>query len=313
MNRCLYCYELIDSESIDFHEKCSKKFFGQKNPPLLPYNENEMWELAEKVVKSQSTVTGVQAKLSLGIEKMKNHEPDRFTIVGLWGDFILKPSSSKFPYLLEIEDTTMHLAETSKISTVPHTLIRLQSGQLAYLTKRVDRVKKQKLHLEDMCQLTERLTEDKYKGSYEQIAKIINKYSSAPLLDVSNFYEVVLFSYLIGNADMHLKNFSLLKNTQKEYHLCPIYDLVASALVMAEDKEELALTLNAKKNKIRVSDFEIAMTKAGIDRKAQENLFNKYQNIKNQWFSLIQKSFLPHEWQENYINLINLKMNMLWG
>ncbi len=107
----------------------------------------------------------------------------------------------------EVEDLTMHLAKIARIKTVPHTLIRLQSGDLAYLTKRIDRVKKAKLHMEDMCQLTERLTEDKYHGSYEQIGKAIQKYSATPGLDLIILFEVVLFSFLTGNADMHLKNF----------------------------------------------------------------------------------------------------------
>ena len=169
-NRCLYCYGDLpekeirnEAEKAGFHAGCSRKMFGSPVPPLLPYAENDMLALAEKVVKSKKTVTGVQPKLSLGIEKLKKSEtPGRFTIVGLWGDFILKPPSISYASLPEIEDLTMHLAEIAKIPTVPHSLIYLQSGQLAYITRRVDREKGEKLHMEDMCQLTERLTEHKY-------------------------------------------------------------------------------------------------------------------------------------------------------
>lgn len=118
----------------------------------------------------------------------------------------MKPATKQYPHLPEVEDLTMHLAELCGIATVPHALIRLQNGSLAYITKRIDRAKKTKLHMEDMCQLTERLTEDKYKGSYEQIAKAILKYSENPGLDLINFFEQVIFSFLTGNADMHLKN-----------------------------------------------------------------------------------------------------------
>jgi serine/threonine-protein kinase HipA len=148
--------------------------------------------------------------------------------------------------LPEIEDLTMHLTTLAGIKTVPHSLIRLKSGNLAYITKRIDRNKKKKIHMEDMCQLTERLTEDKCHGSYEQIAKAVLKYSVNPGLDVINFYEQVVFSYLTGNADMHLKNFSLIDRPEMGYTLSEAYDMVTTALVNPADKEDLALTLNAK-------------------------------------------------------------------
>lgn len=164
--------------------------------------------------------------------------------------------------------------------------------------------------MEDMCQLSERLTEDKYKGSYERIAKQIRQYSSAPLLDVINFWEVVIFSWLTGNADMHLKNFSLFK-PKAAYMLTPAYDLVSTAIVMPEDKEELALTLNGKKKKIKRSDFEKAMRDNGIDEKSIANLFNKFEKVLPKWFSIIEESFLPMEQQIEYRELIERKAGIL--
>ena len=123
--------------------------------------------------------------MSLDIEKGNKNEPKRFTIVGLWGRYILKPQTDNFPHLPELEDLTMHLAELSKINVVPHSLIRFEDGELCYITRRIDRTDKgEKLHMEDMCQLSVRLTEYKYKGSYEQISKIIQRYSSVPKLDL---------------------------------------------------------------------------------------------------------------------------------
>jgi serine/threonine-protein kinase HipA len=206
MKRCLYCYEPLSENEIDFHSTCCKKIFGQTTPPELPYTENQMEELALQVVKNQTTLTGVQAKLSLELTPSEKGEEKRFTIVGLWGDYILKPPTKNFNQLPEVEDLTMHLGAIAKIKMVPHSLIRLQSGNLAYITKRIDRIKGQKLLMEDMCQLTERMTENKYHGSYEQIAKVLLKHSTNPGLDLVNFFEQVLFSFLTGNADMHLKN-----------------------------------------------------------------------------------------------------------
>ena len=150
----------------------------------------------------------------------------------------------------------MHMAEAAKIAVVPHSLIRFADGELCYITRRIDREHDgSKIAMEDMCQLTERLTEYKYKGSYEQIAKHIKKYSAVPQLDLVNYWEVVVFSWITGNSDMHLKNFSLYKSPMG-YCLTPAYDLLSTAIVMPEDKEEMALTLNGKKARIRRSDFE---------------------------------------------------------
>ena len=179
-NKCLYCYKEINSIELEtlagiegYHKKCSKSFFGNVTPPVLDFTETQILQLAEQVIKSQRTVTGVQPKLSLGLSKEVS-TPNRLTIVGLWGSYILKPQTTLYSNLPEIEDLTMHLAEISKIKTVPHSLIKLKSGQLAYITKRVDRNNGEKSHMEDMCQLTERLTEDKYKGSHEQVAKTVS-------------------------------------------------------------------------------------------------------------------------------------------
>jgi len=309
INRCLYCYQpLLESEK-DFHAKCSKKFFGQDIAPELPYSEDKMEELAEQVIKSQTAVTGVQPKLSLHLASVdKPNLPKRFTIVGMWGGYILKPPSPHYPHLPEVEDLTMHLASIAKIKVVPHSLIRLQSGNLAYITKRIDRVKKEKLHMEDMCQLTERMSEYKYQGSYEQIAKAIQKYSATPGLDVVNFFELVLFSFVTGNADMHLKNFSLIHQPIIGSIFSPAYDLVATALVNPADEEDMALTLNGKKKKIKKTDFIAAFNTMKLDAKQQENIFKKIANAKSKWFDFINSSFLSEDYKTAYKKLIDDRM-----
>lgn len=315
MTKCLYCYHRITIEEeikLEYHKRCSAKFFGSKIPPRIEYAQSDMRALAEKTIRRHKTVTGVQPKLSLGRKKMpEDTTSDKLTIVGLWGQYILKPQTELYSELPELEDLTMHLAESVKINTVPHSLIRLKSGELAYITKRLDRSNKRKYHIEDMCQLTERLTEHKYKGSYEQIAKAINLYSSNPGLDKVNFYEVVLFSYLTGNNDMHLKNFSLLKNENKEYNLCPAYDLVASELVVEGDDEELALNLNGKKKKLILEDFQKAMQTSGINKKAAQNILDKFKSINKSWFDLIDNSFLSNKMKQRYKELVDTKLNIL--
>jgi serine/threonine-protein kinase HipA len=312
MKRCLYCYQPLTENEPDFHPSCSRKIFDQPVPPELPYTEAQMADLALKVVQTQVTVTGVQAKLSLHLESPEGKRtPKKFTIVGLWGGYILKPPTGHYPQLPELEDLTMHLAHLARISVVPHSLIRLQSGGLAYITKRIDRVKTGKLHMEDMCQLTERLTEDKYHGSHEQVAKAILKYSHNPGLDVVNYFEQVLFSFLTGNADMHLKNFSLIKLPGRGYVLSPAYDLVATALVNPADKEDLALTLNGKKKKINRNDFITAFRTLDLDPKQQENIFRKMIKAKDGWMDFIGISFLSDGFKERLINIIEQRFQRI--
>lgn len=305
MKRCLFCYQPLTENETDFHPSCSRKIFDQPVPPELPYSETQMAKLALKVVQTQVAVTGVQAKLSLHLESPGGKQAlKRFTIVGLWGGYILKPPTGLYPQLSEVEDLTMHLARLAGISVVPHSLIRLQSGSLAYITRRIDRVQAGKLHMEDMCQITERLTEDKYQGSYEQVAKAILKYSRHPGLDVVNYFEQVLFSFLTGNADMHLKNFSLIKFPGTGHVLSPAYDLVATALVNPADQEDLALTLNGKKSKITRHDFIAAFRTANLDPKQQENIFRKMNRAKARWTDFIGISFLSDDFKERFLNII---------
>lgn len=310
MNNCLFCYQPLAANEQDFHASCSKKIFGQPTPPDLPYSEEDLEPLAKKVIQSQTAVTGVQAKLSLHItgNPIGGNER-RFTIVGLWGGYLLKPPTAWYPQLPEVEDVTMHLAQLAKIKTAPHSLIRLQSGNLAFVTKRIDRTKNGKLAMEDMCQLTERLTEDKYHGSYEQIAKAIQRHSVTPGLDVVNFFELVLFSFLTGNADMHLKNFSLLEQPGLGMVLSPAYDLVNTALVHPADEEEMALTLNGRKKKLTKQDFVAAMNTLKLEEKQQEMIFNKMAKAWPQWQELIDRSFMSVEFKEQYKSLLKERMD----
>lgn len=314
---CLYCYKKLENGEADFHPACSRKIFGKPEPPGLPYSEDQMLELGEQLINSRVAVTGVQPKLSVDIEKQDKQKEgqktqQRFTIVGLWGGYILKPPAKQYPQLPELEDLTMHLAALAGIATVPHSLIRMQSGNLAYITKRIDRDKKHKRHMEDMCQLTGRLTEDKYKGSYEQIGKAILKYSANPVLDLINFFEQVLFSFLTGNADMHLKNFSLIEQPGTGFVLSPAYDMVASALVVQEDNEELALNFNGKKRKLQRKDFDIVFSSfKAVEEKAVLNLYRKFAGVIENWLQFIPQSFIDQPLQNQYIQLILQRAKLL--
>lgn len=312
MSRCLYCYQELEEGQKDFHPACAKKFFGKAEAPVLPYSRDNINDLAKQSVLSRITVPGVQTKLLMDENKGGKDEPDCMTIVGLWGKYILKPKSEEFPWLPEVEDLTMHLAEIAKINVVPHTLIRFNDGEIAYLTRRIDRDTHGKKYLmEDLCQISERSTNDKYKSSYEKIAKLIKLHSSAPMLDLVNFWEVVVFSWLTGNSDMHLKNFSLISRTPGQYVLSQAYDLVNVHLVFPEDDEELALTLDGRKKRINKQNFMRAMSSSGLSEKVTENIFHKFAIVAPKWYDFMDLSFLPDELKEKYKEEIEKNLSKL--
>jgi len=306
MSKCLYCYKELEPGEVDFHKSCCRKFFGTATAPSLDYTREEMDELAAQVIKSQTTLTGVQPKLSLNLDKHKDSQ--KLTIVGLWGGYIFKPQTERFAMLPENEDLTMHLAEIAKLKIVPHTLIRMKDGSIGYLTKRIDRTKRgEKIAMEDMCQLTERQTEHKYRSSYEQIGKAIRKYSAYPQLDMVDFMELVYFSWLTGNNDMHLKNFSLY-SPMGEAVLTPAYDLLSAAISNPVDDEELALNLNGKKKHLKDSDFVAAFRTCGVPEIVFDRIKKKYLDLLPKFEEEIQSSFLSEDLKAAYIELLHKRM-----
>jgi serine/threonine-protein kinase HipA len=314
MKKCLYCLaDLQEEVNADFHSKCSSKFFGNAKAPELPYTLDSLSALAKSIVERSITVTGVQPKLSLAFEKNIKEGISRLTLVGLWGDYILKPPNQNFTELVENEHLTMSLANTFGLRTVSFSYIRLQSGELAYLTKRIDRTKTGKLQMEDFCQLSERLTEYKYRGSVEQLAKIIKQYSSDPGLDLVNLIEIALFSFLTGNADMHLKNYSMITNLEEEVRLAPAYDLVATKLAMPSDMEESALTINGKKSRLKKLDFEALAKNAGLSNGVFERILVRFQKKMPLVVLQIQNSFLSETLKIEYTALIEQRAERLFA
>ena len=309
--KCLYCYQELKEGQRDYHPACARRFFGSATPPVLPYSRQNISELASEVIRSRTTLTGVQPKLSMDINSGGRDEPDRLTIVGLWGRYILKPKSDTYPWLPEDEDLTMHLATLARIQVVPHALIRFSDGELTYITRRIDRDDDGRKYLmEDACQLSERLSADKYKSSYENVGKLIRRYSSMAQLDLVNYWELVVFSWLTGNSDMHLKNFSLLSLVPGLYTLAPAYDLLNVHLLF-DDPEELALTLDGRKRKLTRQNFENAMRTTGLDDKVIVNILQKFQKVQPRWEAFIDQSFLPEELRERYKAEISRRLAVL--
>ncbi len=306
MSNCLFCYHPL--ETGEYHPACCKKFFGTSQAPALELDREKLNQLAQIRVNERLALTGVQPKISLSLNNEDGNK--QLTLVGLWGDYILKPQSTDFAFMPEVEDLTMHLAKLFKIDTAQHTLIRTSTGELAYITKRFDRANGKKLHVEDLCQLSELLTEQKYKSSYERVGKIIKQYATNSGLDAIKYFRLVLFSFLTGNKDMHLKNFSLM-HTDRGILFSPAYDLLNVNLIYPDDKEDLALTLCGRKRKIKRSDFDQFAISLGLTVIVRDNIYKDFSKQLNKVYDLIKRSFLTDEYKQGYIQIYESKLKQI--
>lgn len=309
-HRCLYCYEKVE-DKLDFHKKCSKKFFGTPTPPKVKYSLDQMDDLAKNLVERSVAIPGVQPKLSMSLVKeTKLNSDTRLTVVGaLGGHYIFKPPSDKFPEMPANEHLTMRIAEFFGIRVVPSSLIRLLSGELSYITKRVDRNETgAKIHMIDMFQITEAF--DKYKGSMEKVGKTLGSYSCNTLLDKTFYFDLAIFSFLTGNNDMHLKNFSMIENNSG-WVLSPAYDLLNVAIVFPEDTEELALTLVGMKKKLKREHFEKLGEGLGLTPKQIKGTFNRMIKNKSKAFDWIDHSFLSKDMKTSYKEVLEERYKQL--
>lgn len=307
--KCLLCYQELLEDQIDFHEKCLVKTFGFKKTPFIEIDPEELAQYAVKIIQKNTAITGVQPKLSLWLTK--GIKDIRFTVVDQKSNYIIKPQSQSYTALPENEDLCMHLAKHFGIETATHGLVRMSNGDLAYITKRFDRNLETKFSCEDLCQLTETLTEHKYRGSYEKTGKTIQKWSTQSGLDTINYFKLVVFCYVIGNADMHLKNFSMLEGLDGQFAISPCYDLVSTILVIKNENEQMALTVNGRKNKITKQDFEALGNQLSLTEKQIENVFKLF--VKNLDASIwwMENSFLPKEHKSKIIKTVTKRIHQL--
>jgi serine/threonine-protein kinase HipA len=316
---CLCCGKPIkdtaseQEKNSQWHNRCVKRFFGTKVLPDIEVSQKMLEWLAIESTNKGLTVPGVQKKMSLHLDN--EGEKPRLTLINYPTGYILKPSTEDYPCLPEAEYLVMQMAEKAGIKTVPHALIRIvaQDNAFAYITKRIDRKDGKMLAMEDFCQLDGRLTEDKYKGSFERCAKIIQRYSSRTGLDVTELFIRVVFSYIVGNSDMHLKNFSLIETDEnsQQYILSDAYDMLPVNTVNPADTEQTALTLNGKKRNLHRNDFLTFADSCGIDRKIAERLIERLKGYKSTFLSMIDDSYLYDEIRSNMRELVLNRMNSL--
>jgi serine/threonine-protein kinase HipA len=314
MHKCLYCYKELDDNGQDYHPKCIKAFFGTQYAPVLPYRLSEMEKLAKKAAELSISVPGVQPKLSLGWIKtaLENGHQGRLTITdALEGNYILKPQNVDYPQMPENEHLSMRLAQLFKMETVPVNMIRLASGELCYITKRIDRNPDgSKNHMIDFMQILE--LADKYKGTMESLGKTIGDLSVNTLLDKLRFFESAVFNFVIGNNDMHLKNYAMFLS-EAGWVLSPFYDLLNVKMILPEDKEDMALLLGGKKQNFNKGYFD----RLGLVLKLNDKQIGAVYKRLGRWLPiaipLIDASFLSKERKSEYTNLIKQRTKLFFA
>ena len=312
---CLCCGKPLSDNPLletasSWHNVCIKRFFFTNKLPKIDISDEVLEQYAKENIDKGITIPGVQKKLSLHLAQDDN---PRLTLVNYPYGYILKPQVNEYQSLPEAEYLAMHMAVKSGISAVPFALIRMHGNNFAYITRRIDRILSSKINvepqllaMEDFCQLSGRLTQDKYRGSYEQCAKLVSKYSNNTGLDLSELFIRIVFSFVIGNSDMHLKNLSLIETApdSQNYILSPAYDILPVNLILPEDKDQFALTINGKKRNIVRKDFLVFAENAGIPDKSAEKMLNKITSMKETYLSMCRDSFLPDDMKKEFEKLI---------
>ncbi|HPJ76065.1 MAG TPA: HipA domain-containing protein [Clostridia bacterium] len=319
---CLCCGKPLSDDSVVekasfWHNSCIKKFFFANRLPIIDVSEQMLMHLALENTKKGFTIPGVQKKISLHLTQGNN---PRLTLVNYPTGYILKPQVSEYHSLPEAEFLVMQMALKTGINTVPFALLMMEHNNYSYITRRIDRIlptgkniKTQMLAMEDFCQLSGRLTVDKYHGSYEQCAKIISKYSINTGLDLSELFVRIVFSYVVGNSDMHLKYFSLIETApnSQEYVLSPAYDMLPVNIILPDDKDQLALTLNGKKRNIRKNDFLFFAENSRIPQKSAEKMIKKVVSLKETYLKMCRDSYLPDDMKSVFEKLITDRISVL--
>ena len=313
MSRCLCCGKMLRTENeYGWHSSCIKSFFGTTKFPDIDVSKEVLNQIAIDNTNKGFTVPGVQKKLSLHLSQ---EDSPRLTLVNYPTGYILKPQTDEYASLPEMEYLIMQMAQVCGIKTIPFALLRLpsQDNAYAYITKRIDRTNGKMLAMEDFCQLDGRLTEDKYRGSYERCGKIISEHSESKGLDNTELFIRIVFSFAVGNSDMHLKNFSLIETAEgsNKYVLSAAYDMLSTNVVIPADKEQLALTINGKKQNIHRKDFIIFAETIGIANKAAEKLIEKVVKLKDKYIAMCRESYMPDDMKEALENLIENRIAIL--
>ena len=272
------------------------------NTSELPIIEFSLQDVSQKAQQSAGklSISGVQPKLSMKLDRKNNS----LIAVAEKGEYILKPQTTAFLNIPENEQCCMDIAAEFKIDVPPHCLLSLKDGSLAYIVKRFDRESGMKIHQEEFSQILE---SDKYKGSVEQVGRKLKEISTAPGYDAQLFFERVVFSFIIGNGDAHLKNYAITYKDKENIRLAPAYDIICSKLVI-QDEEDSALSINGRKNELKREDFDKFADYLIMPMKIRYEKFEKSLNLME---GIIKNSAIKEDVQKQFINIIKERLSRM--
>ncbi len=282
------------------NKKFLKDMFNSSRLPVIDFNLADVSQEAQRLA-GKLSISGVQPKLSVKLDKKQNI----LIPVAEGGEYILKPQNTTFPNMPENEQCCMDIAEQLTIDVPLHCLIPVKDKSLAYVVKRFDRAKGAKIHQEDFTQVLEQT--DKYKGSVEQIGRMLKKISSAPGYDAQLFFERVVLNFIIGNGDAHLKNYSISYRDEDNIRLTPAYDIVCSKLVI-HDEEDSALAINGKKNELQRVDFDKLAEYFNIPARVRYDKFEKKFDLIRR---VVEISSIDMKKQQQFLEVMIERLNRL--
>lgn len=307
MNRCPITYEPVDNNR--YSSKGLKLLRnGLSDLQIFEYTAEEQRQEAYYRA-SKMSIQGVQPKLSAVL----NLSHQKFEVVDKGGRYILKPQHPYFPQMPENEDLTMRLAEMIDLDVPLHGMIWVKDNSLTYFIKRFDRKgQKERIPVEDFAQLAGLSRDTKYNYSMEKVVKLIDKYCTFPAIEMAKLFKLVLFCFITGNDDMHLKNFSII-NLNGKIQLSPCYDLVNTIIEYRKPEDEIALPLKGKKKDITRSMLirYFGKERCELTDKVIDASLTSIQNAMPEWKEMIGISFLNAEMQGKYMDLLDSRLQRL--
>lgn len=310
MNHCPITWETIPTHKI--YSSAGLKKLSAQLSELRPLNYSAKQQREEALARAgKMSIQGIQPKISARL----NVSQRCFDIVSQQGQYILKPQSVLFPELPENEAITMSMAECISLDVPVHGLILSSDNSWTYFIKRFDRYGRhhQKRAVEDFAQLAGENRYSKYKSSMEKVSKLIQHYCTFPKIELVKLFKLTLFNYLVGNEDMHLKNFSVITNKKGIIELSPVYDLLNTTIAQKNTKEEIALPLNGKKNNLTKKDLltYFPLELLSLNEKTTQHVCQQIQEAIPTWNTLIDKSYLSEGMKEYYHQLLSQRIARL--
>ncbi|MCU0348453.1 MAG: HipA domain-containing protein [Saprospiraceae bacterium] len=301
------------------YQPCGSNKYSERGLKLLHRSLSELYDFPLTAPEQRLHATGAMAKMSIQgmqpkLSAVLNLRKKVLETVETGGVFIIKPQHETYLQMPENEDLTMKMAAIVGIETPVHGLVWCKDGSLSYLIRRFDRTGRNgKLATEDFAQLAGMTRDSKYDYTIEKMVKLIEQHCTFPQIEKFKFFRLVLFCFLTGNEDMHLKNFSLITRNGK-VEFSPAYDLLNSTLVLGGTTEEMALMLAGRRKEFRKKELVdyFGMEKLGLPEAAIQSVLADFKKAQITWENLIATSFLTANQKQDYRELLAGRMARLF-